>query len=371
MVIKEKEVLGIINQVLQSVKNKEVPVELVPMGDLMKLLEATLGGTFWKGIGVTKQDAFGTMPLRYKELLEHCQEIKDTEGFILALELLINQYQCTYAILSKEEINHRTKKPKLYVLNIGSAMASVQYWLHKKQQSGENRNSISFDRDRRGVVYTCLVGKNVTLYQPEYISVYLDYICFTDKKEKWGTKEGVWEYRKMEKREENESNSSMYYRYKIKPQEVLAEYDYSIWVNAQMQIIGEVEQLYDIYGEGSSFLAFPAYVQDNLYEAVRTGLSTDDENIQLRRKLLHYREAGFPEHFGMISTNMMYRNHQDETLNRVMDIWWQESEECQQLREFGFSYAAWKCGLNYSLCDFFAEWNPYIKNVELDLVLED
>ncbi len=367
MVIKEKEVLAIINQVQQSVQNKEVPVELVPMKDLMNLLEATLGGNFWKGIGVTPQESFGTMPSRYKDLLEHCQENKDSEGFVLALELLKNQYKCTYAILSKEELHRRTKKYKAFVYNIGNAMSSMQYWLHKGKKKSEGTQSISFGREKKGAVYTCLVGNSSTLYQPEYINVHLDYICFTDKKEKWGSKEGIWEYRQMEKIDENENASSMYYRYKIKPHEVLAEYDYSIWVNAQIQIVGEVEQLYKIYGEDTSFLAFPAYVQDNLYEAVHTTLSTDDENIELRRKMFRYREEGFPEHFGLISTNVMYRNHRDEVLNRVMNTWWEESENCQQLREFGFSYAAWKYELNYSLCDLFAEWNPYIKNVSLEL----
>lgn len=367
MVIKEKEVLEIINQVQKSVQNKEVPVELVPMKDLMNLLEATLGGTFWKRIGVTSQEAFETMPSRYKELLEHCQRNGDAEGFVLVLELMKNQYKCTYATLSKEELHRRTKKYKAFVYNIGNAMASVQYWIHKgKQRSGEIQ-PISFVREMKGAVYTCLVGNSTTLYQPEYINVHWDYICFTDKKDKWGVKEGIWEYRKMEKIEESESNSSMYYRYKIKPHEILEGYDYSIWVNAQIQIVGEMEQMYKIYGEETSFLAFPAYIQDNLYDAVRTTLSTDDENIELRRKMYRYREEGFPEHFGLISTNVMYRNHRDEVLNKVMDTWWEESEKCQQLREFGFSYAAWKHGLNYSLCDLFAEWNPYVRNVSLEL----
>lgn len=371
MVIKEKEILGIINQVQQSVQIGEVPVELVPMDDLMRLIEATLGGNFWKGIGVTSQGAFDTMPHRYKILFEHCKETADSEGFVMALELLKNQYQCTYAMLSKEEINRRTKKYKTIVLNMGSALASVQYWLHQQRKKNVVVQATSLGKEARGVVYTCLVGNNATLYQPEYINVHLDYICFTDREEKWGTSDGIWEYRKMEKGEEQESESSMYYRYKIMPQEILREYDYSIWVNPQVQIVGELEQIYKGYGEGATFLAFPAYVENDLYGAVRTALNTDDENIELRRKLLRYREEGFPEHFGLISTNMMYRDHRDEKLKQVMQMWWRESKECQQLREFGFSYAAWKCNLTYSICDFFAESNPYINNVGLELDISE
>lgn len=371
MVIKEKEVLGIISQIQRSVESGEVPIDLVPMNDLLNLLDATLGGSFWKRIGTTSQDAFDTIPTRYKMLLEHCQSKKDAEGFVLVLELMKNQYRCTYAALSKEEIDRRTKNYKVFILNIGSAMASLQYWIHKSHKETETEYSISFGKEIKGAVYTCLVGANSVLHQPEYINVYLDYICFTDKEEKWGTKDGVWEYRKMERKEEEESNSSMYFRYKIKPHEVLGEYDYSIWVNAQMQIVGEVEQLYEIYGRGNSFLAFPAYVQDNLYEAVHTSLNADDANIELRRSLLHYREEGFPEYYGMISTNMMYRSHKDEILNQAMDIWLRESERCSQMREFGFSYGAWKSGLKFAICSLFAEWNSYIKNRDLDLEVDE
>lgn len=366
MVIKEKEVLGIISQIQQSVENGEVPVDLVPMNDLMNLLDTTLGGSFWKRIGTTSQDAFDTMVARYKAILEHCQSNKDVEGFILVLELMKNQYRCTYAALSKDEINNRTRNYRAFILNIGNAMASLQYWIHKPHRKNAAEYSINFGKDKRGAVYTCLVGKNSGLHQPEYINVYLDYICFTDKEEKWGTREGTWEYRKME-REKGESNSAMYYRYKIKPHEVLKEYDYSIWVNGQMQIVGEVEQLYEIYGRGNSFLAFPSYIQDNLYEAVHTSLNADDENIRLRKKILHYREEGFPEYYGMISTNMMYRNHEDKILNQAMDIWLREATECSQMSEVGFSYGAWKSGLEYAICSLFAEWNSYIKNRDLNL----
>ncbi len=369
MTINQKEVIGIIDRVQKSVESGEVSVDQIPMNELMNLLEATLGSRFWKGIGATAQNCFDTMPQRCKELLEHCQKQNDAEGIVLALELLKNQYRCIYAILSKDELNSRTRNYKVLSLKIGNAYAALQYWRHKTVHGENTEYYNAKEMEQKGVVYTCFIGKNGAPHQPEYINVYWDYICFTDKEEKWGTKDGVWEYRKIERigEAEQKGNAAVYDRYKMKPYEVLPEYDYSIWINPQVQITGELEQFYKIYGRGYAFLGLPAYVHDNLYEVVQTSLNEDDENIELRRTLLHYREEGFPEHFGLINTNLMYRSHKDETLIKVMDTWWQEAKRCKQLKEFGFSYAAWKHQLKFGMCDLFAEYNSYIKNVELDL----
>lgn len=369
MIIKEKEIICILNQVQQSLEKELIPIELIPINDLLNLIEATLGGTFWKGIGKTSQETFNTITQRYEILLMHCRENKDKDGIVMVLELLKNHYQCTYAILSKEEMDRRTQKYKNLILSIGGAMASMQYWRHKSFHESESKGvyPICLEKGKKGVIYTCLIGLNTSLYQPEYIDIDLDYICFTDNKEKWGTKNGVWIYHKIEKEDAAEDDFTMYYRYKIRSFSILKEYEFSIWINPQMQITGKLELLYKIYGKDASFLAFPAYVHDNLYEVLHTTLNKDDENIELRKKLLHLREEGFPEHSGLISTNLMYRNHRDETLNQVMNIWWQESERCLQLREFGFNYAAWKCAFNYSLCNLFSEWNSFIKNMALNL----
>lgn len=361
MTINQNEIIGILNRVQESIQTGAVPVSEVPMDDLLKLLEATLGGTFWKGIGATAQNCFDNMPQRCENLLRHCQMQNDAQGFVLALELLKTQYQCIYAVLSKEELDKRIKPHKALAVRIGSAYAAVQYWLHQDRRAANASVSDNAVEGKKGVVYTCIRGKNRKPSQPEYINVHWDYICFTDEQDKWNTRDGVWEFRKLDATEE------AYYYYKLMPHKVLGEYDYSIWINPQIQIIGELERFYKIYGQGSTFLGIPAYVQDNLYEALRTNLRADDENIELRRILYQFREEGFPEHFGMINTNLIYRSHRDEVLKNVMDTWWRQAQRCSQLREFGFAYAAWKNRFDFALCDLFAEWNPYIKNVDMDL----
>lgn len=367
MTINQKEIIGILDKVQQSIQSGEVPVSEVPMKDLMTLLEATLGSNFWKGIGATAQNCFDNMPGICIQLLDHCRKQEDAQGFVRALEVIKNQYRCIYAVMSKDELDKRTKNYKILAIKMGNAYAALQHWLHRAEQQQVLADTYKEMEEKKGVVYTCILGNNKTLHQPEYINVHWDYICFTDKKEKWGTKEGVWEYRGIALKEGESDAATVYYRYKIKPHEILSEYDYSIWISPQIMIIGELERFCRIYGEGYSLVGFPAYVQDNLYDAVHTTLNADDENIELRRTLFHYREEGFPEHYGLINTNLLFRNHSDEEVSKVMDIWWEEAKRCSQLREFGFSYAAWKQNLKFALCDLFAEWNPYIKNMELDL----
>jgi len=100
---------------------------------------------------------------------------------------------------------------------------------------------------------------------------------------------------------------------------------------------------------------------------METGLNSDEENIQMRKKYLQYEKEGYPRHYGIISNNIIVRNHQDEKMCRVMETWWDEAMQCGRLWNFGFNYAAWKHDFEFEICDAFVEWNFYFKNVVCDL----
>jgi hypothetical protein len=101
--------------------------------------------------------------------------------------------------------------------------------------------------------------------QPEEVDAQLDYICFTDNKEKWGTTEGVWQYCAIEDAGDMEERL-LESRYKIMPHELLEDYDYSIWVAPDIKVTGNILRFCEIYGEGRSFLGFSSAKEDCIYE---------------------------------------------------------------------------------------------------------
>lgn len=367
MIKVDQKIINIIRKLKRAVENSEVSVQNFPLDDVMSLIENTLGDSFWKCIGSKNQDAFGMVSQNYKKLFLRAMERNDVQECVDLLDLFENQYKCFYSALGREEQIHRDKNYRIIILNIGHALAKVQYWLHEERQGGWSGDDDFFEQGK-GVVYTYLAGGN-ELNQPEYKNVFWDYICFTDNPEKWGTKQGVWEFRKPECPKDLNA-AGKYHWCKIKPHDVLAEYDYSIWVDPQMQIIGELQQFYKVYGKKASFLAFSLYAGDSIYEVVNTSLTEDDANIIYRSKMLQYRKEGYPDHNGLISSSLIIRSHRDEELKEVLDIWWQEANECKNIRDIVFNYAAWKKNFKFAISDLFVENNPYIKNTQLELEVE-
>lgn len=364
----EQRVVDLLHKLQTALEQGNLELKDFPLGDIGNLIDTTLGEAVWNSIGSRPQEVFSRLGQEYRQGLARSVEKNDAGQCIQLLKLLECQYQSFYVAMGREEQLYREETLRKMVIKTGNACAAMQARELNRRQEGWTGNGDGMAHGR-GVVYTCAVKGEKQLPLPEYQNVLWDYICFTDRKDLAGKKAGVWEFRLLME-EELEHTADAYYKYKVKPYEVLKEYDYSMWVDPQVQIVGELDRFYKIYGRNASFLGFPAYDQDDIYEILVTSMTDDDGNIRLRRKLMQYRKEGFPEHYGMINTQMMFRDHRDEMLRRVMEDWWKEMHECKALIDCGFSYAAWKNGFRYALCDLFAEDNAYIKNGDIDLELD-
>lgn len=365
MVVDAQEIIDIIQKIRISLENGSLPLEKFPLDELTGLIDITMGEAFWKTNGNTEQEAFQRLPEGYGKLLQHCMERGDGEACITVLELLEIQYKCFCTVVSKKEKEKFANRFRAMVLVIGNAYCEEQYRKHMARRKPDEAIE-SVWKDGKGAVYTCILKGKMTLQQPEYINVFWDYICFTDQEDKWGTKDGVWEYRKLPI-EGLTDEDMVFYTCMAKPHIMLPEYDYSIWINPKMKIVGELEKFCEFYGKDASFIGFPSYYRDDIYTAMQTSIRDDDGNINMRKKKLQYKKEGYPEHNGIIENDIMVRNHRDEKMIRVMETWWNEAKECPHMRELGFNYAAWKNDFDFAICDLFVECNSYVKNMQIDL----
>ena len=82
------------------------------------------------------------------------------------------------------------------------------------------------------VIYTCLVGNYDVLRQPLAIDESYDYVCFSnDIKE---DRVGVWQIRPIPFVHEDKARLSRYV--KILPHRALEDYEWSLWMDANIQI---------------------------------------------------------------------------------------------------------------------------------------
>ena len=83
--------------------------------------------------------------------------------------------------------------------------------------------------------------------------------------------------------------------------------------------------------------------------------------------MVRYKKEGYPKHNGLIDGRIMVRSHNDETLCKIMEEWWQQIPRGYSFMENVFNYLAWKNQFPFSICNQFIYENPYFKVSGIDL----
>lgn len=370
MIKADIKVVNLIHKITQFIEDGKITADNFPMESVCEVIENTLGMTFWECVGEFANKKYRDTAGLYKECLIDAVSRGDIMGCKRILELYVRNYQTLYAVMSEDESTFRKRPYLKMILDLGNAYAQIQHRLHQARQNELTEKENWLLAQGRGVVYTFLTEGD-TLYQPEDIKTQADYICFTQQKEKEGIREGVWEYRVIENEQGLEEGLLKSY-YRIFAHKVLPEYDYSIWVDPEMGIVGDIVNFCRIFGEGNSFLGFSRSGEDCIYEDIScTQMGMDDMNIYIRKKILRYQKEGYPEHNGLIDYRVMARNHRDFRLHKVMELWWEETQENIGLEENLFNYVAWKSDFPFSVCGLYIYDNPYFVNRKIDLDMKE
>lgn len=207
----------------------------------------------------------------------------------------------------------------------------------------------------KGVVYTAITGGYDTLRVPEYVNPELDYICFTDQEQ---ITSDFWSIRRIDNAEGLDP-IRLARRHKILCHEYLPEYDYSIWIDGQMNVIGNMLEL-EKYHIASSLLCVPHYERDCAYEEAETCLALGrGKSSEIEKQVQRYRAEHYPEHNGMITSGVLFRSHHDAQLRQMCETWWKEVKNESTRDQISFGYACWKTGFDYDLCNFSMYDNPY------------
>jgi len=98
----------------------------------------------------------------------------------------------------------------------------------------------------------------------------------------------VWDIRIIEI-EENLDKVRTARKYKILCHEFLKEYDYSIYVDGKIQIIGDVRKYMERYSKGSPMLCFPHFLRKCAYEEAAICMKAEKEAASVIMKQMNNR----------------------------------------------------------------------------------
>ncbi|TCW60163.1 glycosyltransferase domain-containing protein [Treponema sp. J25] len=207
------------------------------------------------------------------------------------------------------------------------------------------------------VVYTALFGDYDNLIDPPQKYNECDFICFTDQKHMTSD---IWEIRLIENCDL--PPNMMNRKYKVLPHLFLSEYEWSLYVDANIAILGNPLDLAKKYLSQYD-MAVPKHfarecVYDEAKECVILGKTKYDET---QKQMDKYKNEGFPKNFGLGENNILFRKHNSEKIMKLMNDWWHELNIHTKRDQLSLAYVLWKNGEKFYFMDESARGSNYFR----------
>jgi len=199
-------------------------------------------------------------------------------------------------------------------------------------------------KQKRYVIYSAMVGAYDDILQPKVVDERFDYILFSNEiKEK---QIGVWQVRPIAYH--NEDNTRICRYVKTHPEELLKEYDVSVWIDSNIQIM--TDYLYrrviklDEENVLVSALWHPARhcIYAEAFAVLQIRVEFEETIIKWCHKL---RKEHYPRENGLSETGITYRKHRDNAVAHLDELWWKSIDNYSRRDQLSFTYAMWKCGI--------------------------
>ncbi len=188
---------------------------------------------------------------------------------------------------------------------------------------------------KRIAVYTAIVGDYDCLKMPTQVDSECDYYCFTDRDISW---QDIWVRRDFFWRHADPVRTARHVKHN--PQVYFADYDYSIWLDANLQLNCSPQALMPGLRDSWDLAAWRHPYRDCAYaEAEQCVLERKDDPSTIRAQMQRYRSQGFPEHAGLNENNVLIRRH-NAVMAELARAWWDEIDRGSRRDQLSFAYVA-------------------------------
>ena len=233
---------------------------------------------------------------------------------------------------------------KILVLLFDNPEMDVMYTTNHAITKVNNRNADNIENERIAI-YTSVFGDYDSLCLPRVFPENIDYYYISEKrvlensKVHWINADSV-----LPKWVNSDIKKNRYL--KMHPHIVFPEYKYSVYVDGNIEIVGDVSNCFKKSKTGISL--YEHFNRDCLYyEGLQVvnfkRVCVDDVYNQLCR----YLQEGMPLHYGLTEMALIAREHNNPVCREIMELWWKEFNRGAQRDQLSFMYSLWKLGYNY------------------------
>ncbi|MFC1775250.1 glycosyltransferase domain-containing protein [Patescibacteria group bacterium] len=220
------------------------------------------------------------------------------------------------------------------------------------------------NKQKKIVIYTAIFGGKDNITLPTYLPENADFVCFTDS----DITSDIWDVRKEESVSDDPVRSAKIY--KVLPHKFLPEYEYSVWIDGNILLRGDVNKLIEKYLSDVNLAIFDHTQHKKRWKKIFWVKNTEDWRdcvydeaeylLELNEKgnykddpgliedqIRKYRNEGYPKHNGLAVTMIILRRHNEPDVIKTMEDWWKEIQGNSRRDQLSFNYTAWKNDLNF------------------------
>lgn len=174
-------------------------------------------------------------------------------------------------------------------------------------------------------VFTCAIGNFDWIHRPKFMPQGVDFLRFSDRRP---LSLRGWSHRRLTNHTHRLSSRMLSRFPKIQPHVLLADYDIGVWVDGNVQVVGDITPLVCAFSESECDIAlFPhpsgRSVEEEIDFAIAKGRISPDFYDKAEQQRTRYKSLGLLEKSIHECTIIFFRISSVE-LRRACDLWWQE-----------------------------------------------
>ncbi len=264
--------------------------------------------------------------------------------------------------ISSEKIHNRYYKQDIQI--------QKRYREYYKKFEMDDRKEIlqkTLPEDEQIIVYTAITGGFDQLREPEIIDDNFKYVCFTDNN---NFTSDIWDIRKIEIEDGDYNRTAK--KIKVFPHIYFPDNSWSIWIDGQLQITGDLQKLVNKYIRKSNLLCFLHQVRTCIQEEAEVcKLLGHDDAMVIDRQLKYIMSTGYKDDNELIAGGFLVRQHNEPDVINLMNDWWEMIYAGSRRDQLSFNYVAWKNNFVFDITDLNIMDNEYIKRYSHKKIYKD
>lgn len=190
-------------------------------------------------------------------------------------------------------------------------------------------------------IYTAITGSYDKIRDHSWLCPEWDYFCFTNDE-----MPNFLSWKVLPINNAPCLDDSKVARYqKLSPHLLLKNYEYSIWVDANCDICDSY-----LYERVNSIINDPLFTIAIPRHRDRICIYKEADSCKHRNKDIQYsignvvdflKEQQYPEEYGLAETGIIVRRHNESSVVRLMDLWWNMVCEFSKRDQLSFDFSRW------------------------------